>query len=159
MTTTARRGLVAVALALVMLVLPATTALAQTELISGVWTLADRNPDRIIPASFPTYREASECVFDDCENREDVMFVNVDISDAMEDYEDYADFYVVNGFVSTTTYWFVCSYDDSGSPIDCFYDEERSWGMQRELSSDARELRLFPIQSPATEYYLYTYVE
>lgn len=153
------RRFLAVLSAFVFVLMSAGPGVAVTTTTSGAYTTADVDSSKVIPAGWPTYEDATSCVWNPCDHLRDRAYVDVDISDAMADYEDYAEFYVVNGFVSQTTYWFVCSYDSSWTPIDCWYDDERSWGMMGELSPDAHELRVFPIQTAASEYHLYVYVE
>jgi hypothetical protein len=134
-------------------------ASAVTFVASGAFEVADVEVNNLIPAGFPSVWEARECAYQgSCPALEDVAFRDVDISDAMRDYEDSAYFTVVNGMVSMTTLWYVCSYDANGDPLDCWRDRETSWGLTGDLSEDARELRLMPIQSAGNEFHLDVYV-
>lgn len=153
------RRIFALVSAAVLATMSAASGMALTTTTSGAYSAADVDSSKVIPAGWPSYQDATDCVWNPCDHLKDRAFVDVDISNAMADYEDSAHFYVVNGFVSQTTYWFVCSYDADGFPLDCWYDGERSWGMMGELSPDAHELRVFPIQSAASEYHLYVYVD
>lgn len=159
------RSLLVVGLALAFLLVPASTAAAQTSCPSClVWNAPDYltpDEDKLIPAGFPSFGHAEDCVErEDCQELEGVAFVTEDISDEMEDYDGYAQFTVMNGYHSSaTTYWLVVSYDENGTIEDWWYDTEADWGLIGELGPGARELRLFPVQSAATEYHLDVYVE
>lgn len=150
----------ALAIGLAFLLLPATTVAAQS-----VWDAPDYatpdNPDRVIPGGWPTYDDAADCAARDaCPELEGQAFATVDISNKMENYESYADFYVANSYhTHVTTYWFVVAYDSSGDFTDWWYDDEAGGGLGGELPGDARELRLFPVQSAANEFWLDVYVE
>lgn len=130
----------------------ASASLATT---SGVFEVADADQDKVIPASWPTHSDARQCIFKgSCPHLEDVAYADVDISKAMQDHEEYAYFSVTNGLLGPTTMWLVCSYDGDGQAIECWFDDERGWGVKGELTQDARELRLMPIQSSPAEYHL-----
>lgn len=144
---------------LLLVTLSAGASSAVTTTTSLAYEEADVVSNDLIPAGWASYSDARDCVWDDCQDLENVAFVNVDISQAMASYEDYAQFYVINGFVAQTTLWMVCSYDADGIPVNCWYDEEPGWGLVGELSPDAHTLRLFPVQSVSNEYHLYIYVE
>lgn len=153
------------ALTLTMTVAPAAPAAATCPTCAPtdiVWNLLDTDEDRVIPVSSPSFDDVRPCMrsLDRCSVREDVMFKDVDISEQMENYESDAYFVLRNSLVSTTTFWFVCSFGPSGDmALDCWFDEERSWGLWGEnIDPDADTLRIAPIQSPATEYTLDLYV-
>lgn len=111
--------------------------------------------DGYLPAGWPNFDSAEYCVFQDsCIELEGEAFADVDISAAMANYEDSATFWVTNSLVDRTTLWFVCSYDADGRALQCFYDDERDWGMMGNLGPDARELRLFPVHSSPNSYHL-----
>jgi hypothetical protein len=148
-------------LALASIVAPAMAASATcpTCLASGYVEKTDIDEDKLIPGAWPTQEDAKRCIFKgSCPHLEDVMYKDVDISDQMQDYEEGAGFHVFNQLVSTTTLWFVCSYDGDGNALKCWYDRDRSWGLSGDLSPDARELRLMPVQSAPNEYRLDVYV-
>jgi hypothetical protein len=134
-------------------------ASAVTFAASAAFTAAEQDQDGVLPAGWPSYVEARDCIRQgQCEHLEDVAFAHVDISAEMQHYTDIAYYEVSNGLVSTTTLWMVCSYDGQATLLDCWYDDRRSWGMSGELSQEARELRLFPIQSAPNEYHFSLYV-
>lgn len=157
-----RRGTVeamAIFGALMLLTFTAGGSFAATALASGGLDMADMEEDNVIPAGWPSYSEAKQCIFKgSCPELEGKAYADVDISTEMQAYQDGAVFYVSNAILSPTTLWFVCSYNEDGRALDCWYDQERSWGLRGELSSDARELRLMPVQSAPNEYHLDLYV-
>lgn len=133
--------------------------MAATSWASGAWETADVRTSNVIPAGWPDYGSAKDCIFKgQCPNLEDTAYKDVDISDAMQDWEDGATFHVTNGLVSVTTLWLVCSYNADGKALECWFDNERDWGLRGDLSKDARELRLFPVHSAPNEYELRLWV-
>lgn len=153
-------GLVAVLGALSLVLTTAGAASAATTWASGAYTIADVEEENLIEAGWPSMSDARDCLYPNaCPELENVAYKNVDISGAMQDYEDYAYFIVRNGLTSRTTLWIVCSYDGGGAILDCWFDDERSWGLMGYLSSEARELRLVPVHSAPNEYHLSVYVD
>lgn len=153
---TLRRSLSAMVLASLMLLVPVSTAAAQCPTCvvpDTIRYVEDRDEEDIIPAAWPTHDDARECIFKgSCPHLEDIAYVDVDISDQMESATDGARFSVNNELVGPITMWLVCSYDGSGQALDCWFDDERGWGADGDLSNEARELRLFPVQSGPAEY-------
>lgn len=158
-------SLMVATLTLTMALVPAAPAAASCPTCAPsdlVWNLVDTDEDKVIPVSSPSFDQMRSCMWslDRCSEREDIMFKDVDISEEMENYESDAYFVLRNALVSTTTLWFVCSFDAAGETLDCWFDDERSWGLWGEdVSPDADTLRIAPIQSPATEYSLDLYVD
>lgn len=164
MTERGKSMLLAVACGLAVLIVPAMTA--QSGPVTGptsiVHEVLDFDEDKLIPVGWSSTYEAEECIYKgSCPNLEGVAFAHVDISEAMENYEDQADFALYNAqMTSRTTLWMVCTYDDAGWALDCMYDDpHRAWGYMADLDEDVRELRLFPIQSMHNEYWLELWVD
>lgn len=113
------------------------------------------DPDKIIPVSWPSESLATNCAYHQsaCPLLEDIAYKDIDVSDELEDYEEWAYFRVGNKLPGTTL-WFACAYDGEGEPTQCYYDDffQRNWPLYGDLSPDVVELRIFPIQSPATYY-------
>lgn len=152
-------SVVAIVGALVLGTFPAIGSLGATSLATSAVQIADVEEENVIAAGWPSHQEAKQCVYKgSCPGLEGVAYADVDISDAMLDADDGATFHVANTIVSSTTMWLVCSYDGAGTALDCWFDGEPSWGARGELSSDARELRLLPIQSAPNEYHLQLWV-
>lgn len=152
-------SLLVATLTVTMTLVPAAPAAAQCAscLASSVDDLVlGTDEDKVIPVSFPSFSEARDCLHhqNSCSELEDVAYKDVDISDEMESYENSASFDVFNRQLSHTTLWVVCSYDESGSALDCWWDDRRDFGLEGELGPDARELRLVAVHSPVTEYRL-----
>lgn len=150
--------------AITLLTLPAISSQAGTGLTSIVHEVADIEEENVIPLGWPSWYEAEECIaIGSCPHLEGQAFAHVNFSEVMKDYdpeEDTAKFVLYNTMLSArTTLWFACSYAGDGTVLDCWYDEHRAWGLSGELSQDARELRLFPIQSAPNEYYLDVWVD
>lgn len=158
-----RRGTVVTISVLGALSLVLTTAGASSAAsawVSGAFTIADVQEENLIEAGWPSYSDARDCLYpNSCPNLEGIAYEDVDISAEMQNYEDYAYFVVRNGLVSRTTLWIVCSYDGGGALLDCWFDDERSWGLMGYMSQDARELRLVPVHSAPNEYHLSVYVD
>lgn len=142
------------ALTLALLVVPATTGAAVTQLLSGVVGAADVNEDNFIPASFPDKNGARDCIYNPCSEYEGLTFVDVDISEEMTGVRGPTQFTVRDvSPASSETVWFVCAYMEHGNP-NCHHDFAKGNGLQSSLSPEARELRLFPLDTAATEYWL-----
>lgn len=156
-----RRGPAKLAAVTCVLFLATFTAGASSTAAVSVWSAMDMatvDTSNVIPAGWPSHYEAKQCAWKgSCPELAGTAFADVDISDAMADYEDGAVFEVSNGVANPLTGWYVCSFDDSGTILDCWRGSG-SWGMRGELSSDARELRLLPLHSAANEYHLRMYV-
>lgn len=144
------RSILAATCVLAMVLFPASTAAAQVSVWPVVDMVESTDEDEIIPATFPTEDEADKCAYQrsNCPHLEGLTYVDVNVTDELESYENGAKYWVLND-MGVPTWWFVCAFDGPGGPDDCRHGGNYLSG---ELAPDTETLRVMTIQSPAAEY-------